>query len=1185
MNADFTHLHVHTQYSLLDSALRLGDLFKKAAEDKMAAVAMTDHGNLFGAVDFYLKAKSHGIKPILGCEVYVAPQSRLMKATHGSGDEEVAPYSTARSGMSHLILLVQNEIGYLNLCKLVSSAFLEGFYYKPRIDKEILAAHSEGLIATSACLKGEVTNFCVLGDMDRAREAARWYQKIFPGRFYLEMQVNGVPQQMMVNQRFQELAKDLQIPLIATADCHYLTKEDAFAQEVLMAIQTGKTLDQMNSPIKSDEFYFKPQSVIKDEFRFCPDAVSNTMEIARQCNFEFKFTDDKGKQIYHFPKFDPPQGKTQPELLREQALKGLDERLKAREERLGIAVTDEERDIYVRRLERELGVIIEMGFTGYFLIVADFIGAAKDRGIPVGPGRGSGAGSLVAYALKITDLDPIEWGLIFERFLNPERISLPDFDVDFCMDRREEVIQYVIDKYGKDCVAQIITYGKLQARGVIRDVGRAFGLPIPDVDRVAKLVPETLNITLKDAFEQEPRLRQLTETDPNMHKLFEICRSLEGLYRHAGIHAAGVVISDKPMVELCPLYKGKNDELVIQFDMNHADKIGLIKFDFLGLKTLTFLRKGEALVRQRHPEAGFDLDKIDLKDRKMYELLVKGDTLGVFQLESSGMQDLMKKMKPDRFDDIVASNALYRPGPMGSGMLDDFINRKHGTTSVTYDFDCLKPVLEETYGVIVYQEQVQQIAMVLAGYTAGGADLLRRAMGKKKPEEMAKQKKIFLEGAGKNEFDVAKSERLFDLMEKFAGYGFNKSHAAAYSLVTCQTAYLKAHYTVEFFAALLTIEGEAVDKITKYIADAKRHGISVLQPDINQSDMDFTVVSEKEIRFGLGAIKGVGELAIRTIIEARQAGGPFEDLFDAAARCNSRTCNKRVWEAFVKAGALDSFGVHRASMIAAIDEALSQGASFQKTQDDNQGSFLDLMGGEDLMLTERKVVYPDTPKWHRLEELKSEKETIGFFVTGHPLDDFENELKRYTTTTVSACVESPRTGDVMLGAEIISLREIITKRGDRMAFVGLEDQTGQIEAVVFSDVYLAKEEILKSGEPVWIKGQIEVNEGVAKLLLSKKGNANVLPLRHAYEALAREMHVHIELPGSSPKVAEPSLDKLKNFLGGLTTKDGVPVFLHLHLANRATTTLKVKQPVPATREAVNWIRQIFEGERVNLDFR
>ncbi len=1185
MNADFTHLHVHTQYSLLDSALRLTDLFKKAQEDKMEAVAMTDHGNLFGAVDFYLKAKAHGIKPILGCEVYMAPQSRLMRGTHGSGDEDLAPYSTARSGMSHLILLCQNEIGYRNLCKLVSSGFLEGFYYKPRIDKEILAAHCEGLIATSACLKGEVTNYAVLGDMDRAREAAKWYRDIFQGRFYLEMQVNGVPQQMMVNQRFQELSKDLGIPLLATADCHYLTKEDAFSQEVLMAIQSGKTIDQMNSPIKSDEFYFKPQATIKEEFSFCPEAIANTMEIAKQCDFHFKFTDDKGKQIYHFPRFEPPAGKTQPELLRENAHAGLEERLKFREERFGRPATPEELDQYHKRLERELNVIIEMGFTGYFLIVADFIGAAKARGIPVGPGRGSGAGSLVAYALKITDLCPIENGLIFERFLNPERVSLPDFDVDFCMDRRDEVIQYVIDKYGKDCVAQIITYGKLQARGVIRDVGRAFGLPIFDVDRVAKLVPETINITLKEAFEQEPRLRQVTETDPNMFRLFEICRKLEGLYRHAGIHAAGVVISDKPMVELCPLYKGKNDEMVVQFDMNHADKIGLIKFDFLGLKTLTFLRKAEKLVKARHPEANFDLDRIPLVNRKMYADLTRGDTLGVFQLESSGMQDLMKKLKPDCFEDIVASNALYRPGPMGSGMLDDFISRKHGQTSVTYDFDVLKPVLEETYGVIVYQEQVQQVAMVLAGYTAGGADLLRRAMGKKKPEEMAKQKKIFLEGAAKNKFDVPKSERLFDLMEKFAGYGFNKSHAAAYSLVTCQTAFLKSHYTVEFFAALLTIEGESTDKITKYIADAKRHGISVLQPDINQSDMDFTVVSEKEIRFGLGATKGVGELAIQTIIEARNSGGPFVDLFDAATRCNSRTCNKRVWEAFVKAGALDSFGVHRASMLAAIDDALTLGASLQKTQDDNQGSFLDLMDGDTLSLTERKVSYPDKPRWGRLEELKYEKETIGFFVTGHPLDDFENELKRYTTTTVSSIVDFPKSGDVMIGAEVVSLREIITKRGDRMAFIGLEDQTGQIEAVVFSDVYVAKEEIFKAGEPIWIKGQVEVTDGAAKLLLSKKGNANVLPLRHAYEALAREMHVHVDLPGTAPSVAEPSLSKMRQFLSGLTSKEGVPIFLHLHMANRAITTLRVKQIVPATREAVSCIRQIFEGEKVNLEFR
>jgi DNA polymerase-3 subunit alpha len=1183
MNADFTHLHLHTHFSLLDGAIRLDELFEAASADKMEAVAITDHGNMFGALDFYSKAKEFGIKPILGCEVYLAPGSRLMRGTHTSGDEELAPYATARSGMSHLCLLAMNEIGYLNLCRLVSSGYLEGFYYKPRIDKEILAKHAEGLIATSACLKGEVTAQAVIGDMDRARESAKWYRDIFQGRFYLEMQQNGLPQQMMVNQRFQELSRELQIPLLATADCHYLKREDALSQEVLMAIQTGRTIDDpTGGSIKSDEFYFKPQAVIKEEFAFCPEAVANSMEIARLCNFEFKFKDEKGKKIYYYPKFEPPAGQTAAEHLNGIARNGLEQRLRDKERE----IPEEERRKYSDRLERELGVINEMGFTGYFLIVADFIGYAKSHGVPVGPGRGSGAGSLVAYCMAITDLDPIEHGLIFERFLNPERISLPDFDVDFCMDKRDRVIQYVSEKYGKDCVAQIITFGKLQARGVIRDVGRVFGMPASEVDRIAKLVPETLNITLEEAFAAEPRLRQLTESDPRMGQLFAICRSLEGLGRHASIHAAGLVISNRPMVEHCPLYRGKNDELVIQFDMNNADKIGLIKFDFLGLKTLTFLQKAEELVNQRHPEAKYSLSRSPLVDKPMYEMLARGDTLGIFQLESSGMQDLMKKIRPDCFADIVASNALYRPGPLESGMVDDFINRKHGQTPVIFEFEELRPALEETYGVIVYQEQVQQIAMRLASYTAGGADLLRRAMGKKKPEEMAKQKEIFVGGAVKNGHNPEKIDHLFELMAKFAGYGFNKSHAAAYSAITCQTAYLKCHYPVEFYAALLSIERENTDKITKYIADARRHGIAVLPPDINESDTDFTCLSEAQIRFGLGAIKGVGQIAIDSVLESRRTNGPFTDLFDLCARTNTRTVNKRVLEAFIKAGALDGFKIHRASLCAALDDALEQGSSLQKHLDENQPSFSDLLGGGDSTFNQRKITYPDKERWPRLEELKYEKDTIGFFVTGHPLDDFQSELDRYTTMTVGECLTATSAKpEVLIGATLAALREIFTKRGDRMAFATLEDQQGQIEAVIFSDIYLESEGVLKSDEPIWVKGALEIGEGgTQKLLLSKKGGARVLPLRYAYESLARELHVHLALDSRRPTVPEPKLHRLREYLQAVGDKSGSPVFLHLAIEGRTQTVLKMKEAVPLKRDTVNSIRCLFQDEGVRIEF-
>ncbi len=1185
MNADFTHLHLHSQYSLLDSTLRFDSLFEAAVADKMEALAITDHGNMFGALEFYTKAKSYGVKPIIGCEVYLAPGSRLMKNAPFNMNEEVAPYATQRSGMHHLILLCMNETGYHNLCKIVSTGFLEGFYYRPRVDKEILEKYSEGLIATSACLKGEVTSLALMGDMDRARKAAEWYQKVYKDNFYLELQQSGLPQQMVVNQRFQELAKSMNIPLVATADCHYLKKEDALNHEVLMAIQTGKVIEDMaNHHAPSEEFYFKPQSVIKEEFAFCPQAIESTREIAKKCTFEFKLTDDKGRQIYHFPRFEPPAGETLETLLIKKARISLAEKIVFLEEWHKKPFTPEKRAEYEARLEKELSVINDMGFAGYYLIVADFIAFGKDNNIPVGPGRGSGAGSLVAYVLKITDLDPIEHGLLFERFLNPERVSLPDFDVDFCMEKRDQMIEYVSQKYGKECVAQIITFGKLQARGVIRDVGRVFGFLPSETDRVSKLVPNTLNITLDEALAQEPRLKILGDTDPRIAQLFNVCRALEGLCRHASIHAAGVVISNEPMVEHCPLYRGKEGEAVIQFDMTNAERMGLIKFDFLGLKTLTFLQKAQDLVNLRHPDRKLDLARLELNDKKTYELLGRGDTLGIFQLESSGMQDLLRKVHPDAFADIVAISALYRPGPIGSGMLDDFIARKHGDVSVQYDFPALEPILKETYGVIVYQEQVQQIAVTLANYTLGGADLLRRAMGKKKVSEMQKQKERFISGGLANKYDQAKIERTFDLMEKFAGYGFNKSHSAAYSMITFQTAYLKAHYPVEFFAALLTVEKENTDKITRYIADARKHGISVLGPDINESQTDFTALSKTQIRFGFGAIKGLGGTAIESICEARGAG-PYEDLFDLCARTNNRLVNKRALEALVKAGAMDFSKINRATLFGAIDTALESGSSLQKSRDDNQASFSDLFGEEDQSFSQREVSYEQKAPWPRLQELKYEKETIGFFVSGHPLGDFETELKKYTTFTVADCVSGSSSKEVFVGGTVSALREIITKRGDRMAFVTLEDQYAQIEVVVFSDVYLVAELTLKSGEPVWIKGQLEIEENGGKLLLSKKGNAKVLPLRYAYEELAREIHLHLPMSAWEEYVNGGNVSDFRSFLTGAHDKAGAPVFLHLKLDEKAETVLRLKTLVPIRRDLVGKIKGYFEDKGAQIEFR
>ncbi|MBI1861873.1 MAG: DNA polymerase III subunit alpha [Deltaproteobacteria bacterium] len=1168
MAADFTHLHVHTEYSLLDSAIRVDALCKAAVADKMDSVAITDHGNLFGALDFYMTAKEHGIKPILGCEVYLAPGNRFMKGTHFNVDDEVAPYASSRSGMHHLILWVMNEVGYRNLCQLVSLAYLEGFYYKPRVDKELLGRYNEGLLASSACLKGEIPNLCLLGDMDRARLVVDEYRSLFPDRFFLEMQNGGIPQQVIVNQHLQELAATTKTPLVATADCHYLRREDAFHQEVLLSIQTGKPLeaDPSGAGLHSSEYYFKSQVTMKEEFSFCPEAISNTRLVTERCNFEYRFKDENGRKIYHLPDFKAPDGLSREDYLRKNAAGGLTRFLEKAK------ITETKR--YWDRLERELKVVIEMGFAGYYLIVSDFIGHAKDNGIPVGPGRGSGAGSLVAFVLRITELDPLEHGLLFERFLNPERVSLPDFDVDFCMERRDEIINYVSEKYGKESVAQIITFGKLQARGVIRDVGRVLGFPVPEVDRIAKLVPETLNITLDKALEAEPRLKQLTEKDPKVGNLISIARSLEGLYRHASIHAAGLVISNRPMVEHCPLYRGKNDELVIQFDMVGAEEIGLVKFDFLGLKTLTFLKNAERLVNQRH-NAGLNLSEISLQDKPTLELLARGDTHGIFQLESSGMQDLLRRVKPDCFADIVAITSLYRPGPMV--MLDDFIARKHKQVPVVFEFEELRSILSETYGIMVYQEQVMQIAVTLASYTAGGADLLRRAMGKKKVEEMEKQKAIFLEGATKNGHDSAKAEKLFDLMANFAGYGFNKSHAAAYSVITGQTAYLKARYPVEFFAALLSVERENTDKITKYIADAKRHSIEIHPPDINQSETNFTVVSEKEIRFGLGAIKGVGQIAIDSVLEGRKSGH-FTDLFDLTTRTNGRVVNKRVLEAFVKAGALDSFGVNRASLFKAIDEAVSLGSSVQKTLDDNQSSFIDFF--EDKSFAHRKVVYPNVSPWERLEELKLEKETIGFFVSGHPLDGFKKELERYTTGTIGDCVKARSTADVMVGADVTALKEFINRRGERMAFLTLSDSQDSIEAVCLPDVYQTAETIIKAGNPLWIRGHLEAKPDGNKLILTRKNNAAVLPLQYAYEALAREIHLYWPLLELGPE----KLMQLKTFLDQQRDKKGLPGFIHLQTGKKAATTLRLKETIPLHRETIHFLRHFVAQDGGSVEF-
>ena len=851
-HSEFIHLHLHTQFSLLDGACRIPELLSLAKEYRMDSLAITDHGNMFGAIDFYLEAQKAGIKPIIGCETYVAPGSRLDKT---SGNIEEASF--------HLILLAKDESGYENLMKLVSSAYLEGFYYRPRIDKEILSRHAKGLIGLSACLKGEIPSLLKQERFNDALKCADTYLNILgKDNFFLELQENSIPEQTKVNQGLVRIGKELQIPLVATNDVHYLTKERASAHEALLCIQTQTTLDDPNRMrFQTDEFYFKSPQEMKKRFKDFPEAIENTLEIASRCNLELDF-----KQT-HLPKYTPPAGETKEEFLGKLCEEGLKRRYSK--------ITPQIRT----RVEEELKTITKMGFVSYFLIVWDFIHYAKNKGIPVGPGRGSAAGSLISFLLGITDLDPLKYGLLFERFLNPQRMGLPDIDIDFCYERRQEVIEYVTQKYGQENVAQIITFGTMQARAVIRDVGRVMGLSYADVDRIAKMIPAELDITLKKALESEPELNNLYKNDPQINKLITIGLALEGLNRHASVHAAGVVIADRPLSCYSPLFKSSDNQITTGFSMSVLEKIGLLKVDFLGLRTLTVIDQALKIIKETTGKS-IDIDTLSLEDKNTYKLLCSAQTIGIFQIESSGMRDLLKKLEPERFEDLIALLALYRPGPIGSGMLDDFIKRKHNLIPIRYEHPKLEPILKETYGIMVYQEQIMQAASALAGFTLAQADILRKAMGKKIPEVMEKQRSSFILGCTKNGIKETTAAKIFDLIEYFSGYGFNKSHSTAYALISYRTAYLKANYLVEFMTALLTSERDNTDKIVEYVSEAQRMGIKVLPPDINESSGVFRPVGDRSIRFGLLAVKNVGAGAVESIIEARNKTGKFLSLED-----------------------------------------------------------------------------------------------------------------------------------------------------------------------------------------------------------------------------------------------------------------------------------------------------------------
>ncbi|MFL5372004.1 MAG: DNA polymerase III subunit alpha, partial [Myxococcales bacterium] len=1064
MPADFTHLHLHTLYSLLDGAIRLPDLMRACKDSGMKSVAVTDHGNMFGVVSFYREAKKAGVKPIIGFEAYVAGE-------RGMGDK------TQRVG-NHLVLLAQNEAGYRNLRYLSTKAFMDGFYYDPRVDKPLLRAHSEGIIALTACMAGAVPKAIRRGDMDEARREARDLKEIFGDRLYLEIQSNALKEQLPVNHGICELSREMGIPLVATADSHYVAKSDARAHEVLMAIASGRTFDDPKRlRHETEELYIKtPDEMdgareattgVGAEWR---EAVHNSWLIAEQCNVELDL------KSTHLPRFSVPEGETLDSYLQRRAREGLDTRF-GEIARTGRAI---DADVYRERLERELQVIIKMKFAGYFLIVQDFINWAKSRGIPVGPGRGSGAGSLVAYALRITDLDPLPYNLLFERFLNPERISMPDFDVDFCQDRRGEVIDYVTGKYGRENVAQIITYGALSAKSAIKDVARVMGVPFAEVNELTRNIPNLIDghpATIEKALEVEPKLRDIQEQKPIFKSIVEYARALEGLTRSTGMHAAGVVIGEKPLWEYVPLCRGQNGELVTQFAKDEVELAGLVKFDFLGLTTLTVISEAVKLVnRGRGESERVDIALLPLDDKKTYQLISSGDTAGIFQMESSGFTEMVKKLKPSVFEDIVAAGALYRPGPLESGMVDVFINRKHGREKVTYPHPKLETILKDTYGVIVYQEQVMQIAQVLGGYSLGRADLLRRAMGKKKADVMAKERDGFVAGCAASGVDSKTANDIFDLMEKFAEYGFNKSHSAAYGLITYQTAWLKAHHPVEFMAALLTSEKDNTDKVVAHIAEARADGITVLPPDVNESDLAFGVGSDtagkKLIRFGLGAIKGVGENSIEGILAARKK--PFAGLFDFCSRIDTRKINRKTVEALIAAGAFDFTQKPRKALWEAIEPALAQGAAAQRDRESGQfGLFASARRGEPDAPEER---VPGKEEWPERERLAKEKEALGFYITGHPLARYADDVRRYATHTCASLASAKGFEKVAVAGVVAGYRERLTKTGKRIGFAALEDLTGTRDLVLYEDILQRFEALLKGDEPLLVRGMVRLAE-------------------------------------------------------------------------------------------------------------
>ena len=1117
--ADFVHLHLHTEYSLLDGACRIDELLDQVKSLGMPAVAVTEHGNMFSAITFHDHARERGVRPILGCEVYVAPGSR-----HDRGGPVSENYN-------HLVLLAESRQGWHNLIKLVSAGYTEGFYRKPRIDKALLAKHAAGLIGLSSCLKGEIPSAITADQAARAAASAGTFRDILgKDNFFLELQWHGIDDQRVVNRGLAPIARDLGLSLVATNDVHYLRHGDHVPHDVLLCIGTGRSVnDAERLRYHGDQFYLKTgdemMRVFGSEF---PEAISNTVRIADRCDVDLSGTEN------HLPNFDVPAGYALDDYFEHVVRDGFSERLVRLRQLESAGSLRHAISEYEQRLSYEIEMIKRMRYPGYFLIVWDFIRYARERGIPVGPGRGSAAGSLVAYCLRITDVDPLEYDLIFERFLNPERVSLPDIDIDFCERRRGEVIEYVTRRYGRENVAQIITFGTMKAKAAVRDVARALDIPLADANKVAKLIPAALDMTIDKAIEEAPALKELEQADSRVKELLGVARRLEGMARHASTHAAGVVIAPGPITDYAPLYKGGRDEIVTQWAMKEIERVGLLKMDFLGLSTLTLIQDALAEIARTTGET-LDIDNVRLDDEKTYQLFGEGLTYGVFQFESSGMREILRKARPQRLDDLIALNALYRPGPLRSGMVDDFIARKQGRKEIAYELKQLEPILADTYGVIAYQEQVMRIAATLASFTLGQSDVLRKAMGKKNPAVMQAQREKFVTGAVKNGITEKKATRIFDLMEHFAGYGFNKSHSTTYAFLAYQTAYLKANYPWHFQAALLTIEAQNTDKVALYLGECRDRGIPVLPPDINESELRFTV-TPPGVRFGLTAIKNVGEGAIESILEVRREKGRIRSLQDLCEGLDLRLVNKRVLEALVKAVALDSLAplvpqggvplpprVLRPRLIAALDPAVDHGARVQRDQEFGQGA---LFGGGSAEHADHGVApLSEAPAWSDIELLNAEKEAVGLFWTGHPIDSHAADLREFGARTIADLQGAERTGaaedeaapppmpaarggeDVTVGGIVSGCRPLKTRKGDPMAVFTLEDPHGNLEVVVFPEPFKLARTLIEDGALVLVKGKLERDDEALRILASE-----VLALGVVRERLAHELAITVSVP-------------------------------------------------------------------------